>query len=307
MSGVATAIVGGATISGLAGANATGKAADSQRDAASMSTALQREIYEQNRADQEPWRDAGVGALNDIDNFNDSQFTAADMNNDPGAQYRMEQGRKSLEGSAAARGMLNSGRTLKELTRYGQDYASNEFGNAYARHTNEQNTKWNRLASIAGVGQNSVNQTGAAGQNFANQAGSNMMGAANATGAAAIAQGNNISNMVGTGMTAYGMYAGRDKVGGSNFSRVAFSDSRLKTDIKEITKESLAEMKRFLKPYAYKYKNEKHGQGEWIGVMAQDLEKSELGKTLVIENKLGEKMIDLKKVLSMFLATMAEA
>jgi hypothetical protein len=68
----------------------------------------------------------------------------------------------------------------------------------------------------------------------------------------------------------------------------------------------LKEMKKHLKAYAFNYKNDKHGIGNWIGVMAQDLEKSKLGRTLVIHDENGNKMIDLRKVLSMFLSTMAE-
>lgn len=56
--------------------------------------------------------------------------------NDPSYQFRLKQGMDAIQSAAAARGMLNSGRTLKELLRYGQDYASQEYMNEYTRRLN---------------------------------------------------------------------------------------------------------------------------------------------------------------------------
>lgn len=44
-----------------------------------------------------------------------------------GYKFRMNQGMEAIEGSRAARGILNSGATAKELTQFGQDFASAEF------------------------------------------------------------------------------------------------------------------------------------------------------------------------------------
>lgn len=59
----------------------------------------------------------------------------------PGYQFRMNEGLKGLERFAAANGSLNSGSTLKAMSRYAQDYASGEYGNEF-----------NRLATLAGFG-----------------------------------------------------------------------------------------------------------------------------------------------------------
>ena len=85
-----------------------------------------------------------------------------------------------------------------------------------------------------------------------------------------------------------------------------FSDERLKENIRPVTSEEMAEAKKILKAYHFNYTNDKFGKGEWMGVMAQDLEKSEIGKHLVVEDEHGHKTIDQNKVLSMFLATFAE-
>lgn len=92
-------------------------------------------------------------------------FSLSDFQADPGYQFRLGEGQKALERSAAAKGKLYSGGTLKDLTNYNQDFASNEFANSYNRFQNNRATKYNQLASLAGLGQISANQiTGQTGQ-----------------------------------------------------------------------------------------------------------------------------------------------
>lgn len=57
---------------------------------------------------------------------------------DPGYAFRLKQGSDLLQGSAAARGGLLSGPTLKALNDYGQASASQEFNNAYNRFTGDR-------------------------------------------------------------------------------------------------------------------------------------------------------------------------
>jgi hypothetical protein len=121
---------------------------------------------------------------------------------DPGYQFRLKEGMQGLERSAAARGGLLSGGTLKGIQRYGQDMASTEYQNAFNRYQAERAGTLNPYQSLAGVGQSTANTLGTMGMNYANQAGELYQGAANArasgyVGAAnALNQGiGNISNM----------------------------------------------------------------------------------------------------------------
>jgi len=52
---------------------------------------------------------------------------------DPGYQFRLGQGQKALESSAAARGVLRTGGTLKDILQYGQDFGQQEYGNVFNR------------------------------------------------------------------------------------------------------------------------------------------------------------------------------
>jgi hypothetical protein len=69
--------------------------------------------------------------------FSSTDFLA---NRDPGYGFRMSEGMKGLDRSAAARGGLLSGATLKGAQRFGQDLASTEYQNAFNRYqTNRAN------------------------------------------------------------------------------------------------------------------------------------------------------------------------
>lgn len=94
--------------------------------------------------------------------------------NDPGFQFRLQQGQQALENSAAARGGLLSGGTAKALEQYAQDYASNEYQNVYNRSLTDyqqaynifnqnQANIFNRYADLAGIGQTSAQQLSNAG------------------------------------------------------------------------------------------------------------------------------------------------
>lgn len=66
--------------------------------------------------------------------------TAADMQQDPGYQFRLSEGQRALERSGAARGVTNTGGNMKGLLDYGQQAASQEYGNVYGRNLNTYNT-----------------------------------------------------------------------------------------------------------------------------------------------------------------------
>ncbi len=215
MSMVAVAV--GTGVAGIAGAainaHAASSAAEQQANAAHEANQLQQNQYDQTRRDQlaardqsradlDPWRQAGSGALSQMGSQDfQRDFTANDFTKDPGYDFRMAEGQKALERSAAARGGLQSGGTMKALSRYGQDYASGEYQNAYNRFNQDRDRRFSRLSSISGQGQaaaagqanasgNYASQMGQAGQNYATNVGNNTMGAANAAGAAGIAGAN---------------------------------------------------------------------------------------------------------------------
>lgn len=289
------------TFENITGINTGGdSAADQARRAQNAATAesnnTQLAMYNQQREDSKAWRAAGEEALTGLQNHDfQRDFTTADFQADPGYAFRMAEGQKAIERSAAARGGLNSGATLKALTTYSQGVASDEYNNAYNRFNADRDRRFNRLSSIAGVGQTANSQVAQAGQNYANQYGAAVTNQANANAASYMMQGNQMSNLIGQGLQAYGTYQG-----------IKASDARVKKNIRRVPKEDLEELRQTIAPYMFNYISDEHGKGDWIGVMAQDLEKSKLGRSLLVTSPDGIKMVDMSKLHFAILALLAE-
>lgn len=150
----------------------------------------------QSRNPQTQAGQAGFGDLN-------RKFTAADFQTDPGYEFRLAEGMRGINNSAAARGGVLSGAALKAASKYNQGFASNEYSNAYNRFNTDQTNQFNRLASIAGVGQTANSQVAAAGQNMANNVSQNQLGAGNAQASGYIGQSNALTGGLASG---YNMY-----------------------------------------------------------------------------------------------------
>lgn len=202
----------GAGVAGLGGAylqsQAAGNAADKQAAASQYANDLQYKMYQQNRSDQEPWRKAGMNALSGMQDRDFSRdFTMADYRADPGYAFRLAEGQKALERSAAAKGSLMSGGFMKGLDAYSQGQASQEYGNAYNRFNSDRDRRFGRLSTLAGYGSNANSQNAQGAMNYANQVGNNSMNNANAQGAAGIAQANVWGGALNNGMNNAQSYA----------------------------------------------------------------------------------------------------
>jgi len=246
MSGIAT-VIGGSAILGAytasrassAQSQAAGEATQAQRDIADQQTALQREQYLKQLELNAPFREAGLTGTNmllsqlqgpygsakfgGVAGYDPASamrnFGASDFQTDPGYAFRLSEGMKALDRTAASRGGLLSGATLKGAQQYGQGLASQEYQNAFNRYqanraqqAQEYGNAFNRfqtertntlapLQSLAGVGQSATQQAQQASQNYAT-------GAANTLGTFGAAQG---SNIIGSGNARASGY-----VGGSN-------------------------------------------------------------------------------------------
>lgn len=89
-----------------------------------------------------------------IDPFNFPDFvppeefhapTKAQAEQEPGYQFRLEQGEGALQAAGAAKGLARSGGFYKGLIDYGQNFASSEYKNVYDRATNDYKMNFDRL------------------------------------------------------------------------------------------------------------------------------------------------------------------
>lgn len=210
--GIETAIMGGAQIlGGIMGGDAAGKAADAQAAAANRAADLQKQMFNQQQANMQPYMNGGYAANNQLlqllgiggdknaanygsqgGTFNMQNFAA-----DPGYQFRLDQGLKSLDRTAAARGGLISGGALKAAQGYGQDMASQEYQNAFNRYQTSRSNILNPLMGVAEQGLGATQNVGQAAQNYAGQAGNDYMGAGNAQASGYIGQANAWKNALG--------------------------------------------------------------------------------------------------------------
>jgi hypothetical protein len=216
-----TAILGAAALTagaGIYGASQARGAASSQQAAAQQASDVQRQIFERQVELQEPFREAGLKGQNRLlellgiggtagapgyGKYATAEFGMDKFTADPGYAFRMSEGMKALERSAAARGGLLSGATLKGTQRYGQDLASQEYQNAFNRYQAERAGTLNPYQALSGTAQTSANvlgqQAGALGQSL----GSNIIGAGNAQAAGQIGAANAIVGGLGQGLNFY--------------------------------------------------------------------------------------------------------
>jgi hypothetical protein len=236
MTWVAAAVAGAAVVgyvgsqqASRAQASAANRATDVAGQTAADQVALQREIFEKQTELQAPFREAGLAGQNRLmellgiggtkgapgyGRYATAEFGADKFKADPGYAFRMSEGMKALERSAAARGGLLSGATLRGTQRFGQDLASQEYQNAFNRFQAERAGTLNPFQALAGTAQSGANtlgsQAGQMGANISNALGaygsaaqSNIIGAGNAMASGYMGGANAIAGGVGQGINFY--------------------------------------------------------------------------------------------------------
>ena len=269
-------VAGAVVTSAVIGSQAAKSAAGTQAQAAQQAGDVQKQIFERQVELQEPWRQAGINALGKMG----TGFTGqVDLTQDPGYAFRMSEGMKALERSAAARGGLLSGSMLKGAQRFGQDLASQEYQNAYNRAL----TQYNTTAALAGVGQTATNQLSGAASQYGQNASEAIQNAAAARASGYVGSANALSSALGTGLnymqgqnylnvlqgrsgspTGWSFNPQISYGGGAvDLSGVQTSDRRLKTNIVQVGTRSDG-----LGVYEFDYV---WGGGRQVGLMAQEV------------------------------------
>lgn len=215
---VATAIVGGSVIGGLATAYSANKAANAQTNAAQKAQDTTLGMYNTTRGDLQPFRQIGQDAGNQLTGrlgelTSPIIMDQATLENTPGYQFTRTQGLKAVQNSAAARGLGVSGAALKGAANFATGLADNTYKTQFDIANTNQSNAYNRLKGLIDTGENASAQTGTIGQSAANTAAGAQIGAGNAQAAAANATGAAIGN-AGNNVAGYAMYKGL--YGGNN-------------------------------------------------------------------------------------------
>jgi hypothetical protein len=210
MSGwVAGAIVVTGATSAYMSSKAAKDAANTQAAASDRAIAAQQAGLSEQQAISAPFVDKGTQAMNRLAAMTEpggeyyDPFSQTDFKEDPGYAFRLKEGMKALNSTAAARGGLISGNALRAATGYGQELGSQEYQNAFNRYYTERTNKMDPLKFLTGVGQaagaGQASNIGAATGNIANLT----TGAGNAMAAGQVGAANAYTNAMGQGISQY--------------------------------------------------------------------------------------------------------
>jgi hypothetical protein len=202
----------------------------SAADAAEAASRRQAEAIRQSMAYMMPYYNQGLQAQNKLMSLlglsGDTQaegygsmarnFGMEDFQADPGYAFRMSEGLKALERSAAGRGGAASGAAMKGITRYGQDLASQEFQNAYNRYQTNRANLLNPLFNISGGGRSAAESLLGGTRDIGDAEASGIVGAANARQQAF----NQLLNFGANVASAYGGRSGGGMGGGGGGSSI---------------------------------------------------------------------------------------
>lgn len=271
---VSAAIVGGtALVGGFMQSQAAGKAADQYSQAAQQGLQYNKEMFDKINAQNAPYRTLGELGAGQYGNYiNNGYFTAQPSMDDltrlmPNYQFGLQQGLGQFNAQMNAMGGAVSGNAIQGGQQFAQDYAGNALQNAFANYqTNRQNVASN-LGAATGFGLNANQITAGAGTGAASNAGNLLSSIGNAQAAGTMGQANAIAGGLNNISNYAMLYGLMNKGGGPG------SDIRLKENIKQI-----GQLPNGLNLYKFEYKPEfkNHkacGHGEFVGVMAQEVEK----------------------------------
>lgn len=236
MTWITVAIIGGgATLaSGYMGAQAAKDAANTQSAGARDAMRIQREMFDIQNEQQKPYREAGYTALSDIAGMKpylNKRFSAEDFYADPSYQFRIDQGNAALRSQQNLSGGQVGGNTLYEMAKLNSGLAATEYGAANTRFQNERTGIYDRLASIAGIGQTSQGQTSKLAENVAGNIGQATIGSANAQAAGQVGAANAYGGALENAANMYSMSKYLRPTGGISLNQQNYGPSQNPIDL----------------------------------------------------------------------------
>ncbi len=190
-------------ILGAAGIGAVGSivAGHEAASAAKNASATQLQMYQQTRADLQPFVQGGSSAFSQLANIfgfgaggtgqPNAAAATSQLTQFPGYQFGLSQGVSALDRSALSRGMGLSGAQMQDAQTFGQQYAMQQAWQPYV-----SGLQW-----ASNLGQNSAAQTGQAGATAANGSATSQLAGGNAAGNAVAG----VSNSLASGLQQYAM------------------------------------------------------------------------------------------------------
>ncbi len=159
MSGIATAVVAGAVISGVVASKSADKAAKAQTKAADTGIAEQQRQFDITQEQFQPFQEAGVAALGQqqallgLSGQEEQQAAFAGLEESAGQKFLRARAQKNLLQNASAIGGLGGGNVRSALVQQGVGFAQQDLENQFSR-----------LGQVSGQGQAATTSVGQFGQ-----------------------------------------------------------------------------------------------------------------------------------------------
>lgn len=179
-------MAGASLVGSLISSSGARDAANTQADAQNRAAALQKQMFDTQRQDLQPFREAGAGAAGVLgaDVTGSRSITGGVNQNDinqflnPGAQFAMDWGTRATTNLANTSGGAFSGNTLKAISDYTTGSALNQFYTPAmnAAMQNKQNIYGN-LMGVANMGEAAASNSATGGSTYAQNIGTNIAGA----------------------------------------------------------------------------------------------------------------------------------
>ena len=255
-----------------------------QADAATLAGAQQANAQAQGQAqlqaNLQPYANFGASAMPNIMKMlglggtgGGFQFNPQDLQNTPGYQFTLGQGLKNTNNALSSQGLLGSGAQGKALADYTTGLAGTTYNQQFANALNSYNANLSPLMALLNMGQNSSAGIGQGAYNSAVNAGNAIAQGTVGSGAQGANTMNSLlgmANLANTAGASYSPTAGYSS-GLSNIYNY-LSDIRAKENI-----EFRGYTPKGHKVYEFEYKpefKERAGHGRFVGVMAQEVEKT---------------------------------
>lgn len=203
----------GAIGSAVIGSKAAKKAASAQQQSTQAGIDEIRRQYDLSRTDLAPWRQAGGTAITTGLAMLQPGY---DYTASPGYQFRLDEGLRGVQNSAAAHGILQSGGTLKGIDKYAEGLAAQDFADQF-----------NRYMAIASGGQQATTNGAIMGNQAGHSIADLLTQAGNAKASGYIGSANAIAQGIGGVSSALlgipGLFGGGSSGGGGLTSPMGYN------------------------------------------------------------------------------------
>lgn len=195
--------VGAVIGAGVVGAGASLVGGVLQSNATNKATDVQKQMFDTTQRNLAPYLATGADAANKLTAALPSltapiTMDEATLEATPGYQFNLTQGLKSVQNSAAARGLGTSGAALKGAANYATGLADSTYQQQFANANTNKLNAYNFLTGAANFGSNAAGTSAFAATTTGANIGANTIAGGTALAAGTVGAANSLTNAANT-------------------------------------------------------------------------------------------------------------